>query len=503
MLACCAGTASAAQQQAMTRAQQPAPDRAAAEVLDPAAGVSEADAARAAAEGARLMRKAETVIGAEKKHALLNRAEDSYTRAVATDPEQGTALNNLAVIAVQKGDTANARDYFERAIATNDGHEGFYALNYSKYLEASDLPAAIDAARTAVTAAPESALANQQLGSLLWRTKSSDLLPFANSLVERGDTALATRFALQCLQSGDRPPEERRAWLILLASRLANEYSISDEVRSSISNDLATLQSDPEVGAGSSQLRAVISEPPAGIADVEWWSRQTSSAPPQTASGRDAMRDVLLSAGAFAATQGSPSAEGYFKTAIDLGNRGPDPAAFVKLVELYANLRGDESASQEGLAQLAALMEEYQYSLFTEKGDAYARGDWPLIYRMHTALGMTYAYLGVWQSEVPYQNGIFQLSNAMNAAARSNAGSAEGASKLALPRVGIEQLVRGYQAIGRTDLATKARVDGAAALQDAGYSDDGRMLFGAVTADDVRELDATTQSKYEALLRTL
>jgi tetratricopeptide (TPR) repeat protein len=469
--------------------QQPAP---------PSVVVSEIPQAAPAepgstAAGAELMRRVQATTDVAERSAAIEQAEQIYTRAIAADPSRGAAFNNLAVLAATKGDAAGARQNFERAIATDDGHKGFYALNYSKYLQATDKPAAIEAARIAVAAAPNSALANEQLGSLLWQERPADLLPFASDLAARGNTELATRFALQCLRSQSRPPEERRAWLVLLASRAAREYSISDAARDALSAELAGLESDPEVGQGSRQLRAALANPPSGPGDVGWWRSQSSTTKLQPTSGRAAMRDLLLSAGDFEARRDTQRADLYYRTALELGERGPDPDSFLRLVELYANDPGQGDARE----RIASLMGRYEFELFTEKGDAYARGDWPLVYRMHTALGMTYAYLDVWTSNSPYQNGIFQLSNAMVAAERAS--SRGGRNALALPAVAVEQLARGYASLGRADLAAKARVDGAVALRKVGYASDAKPLIDRIGEAGLRTLDAATRAQYETL----
>lgn len=494
-------------QQPKEQAVNPAAAQAAQQVVQPQAPQQTVATPAAAVaisksldEGAILARRARVTDNAADKQQAIVQAEAVYARALEANPNEGKLLNNLAVLSVNKGDAGAARQYFERAIATNDTNKGYYALNYSKFLQTSDKPAAIKAARVAVEAAPDSAVANEHLGTLLWQTNPTEMLPFANSLVARGHTELATRFAVQCLTSQSRPPEERRAWLVLLASRLANEYALSAEVRDSMATMLAKFEGDPEIGAGSQQLRAVIGNPPSKVGDVEWWRNQSSRPPTQAVSGRAAMRNVLVAASEFNFSRDAARAERYLTTAIELGDRGPDPDAFLRLVELYATRSGKEGNADASKA-LAELMNRYQYALFTEKGDAYMRGDWPLIYRMHVALGMTYAYLGTWRSQVEYQNAVFQLSNAMRAAEQANKRPQQGAgsSRLALPPSGVQKLAQGYEEIGRKELSLKTRVEGASALYAAGNVQDSADVFRSITASDVQALDASSRGKYDSL----
>jgi len=448
--------------------------------------------------GVELTKRAQTTTDPEEKAATLREAEHIYTEALKTDPKSGAALNNLAVISVRKGDSDAARKYFEDAIASDDGHKALYALNYSKFLQASDPQAAIQAARLAVKEAPNSSAAKEQLGALLWQTNPADLIPFANDLVSQGDSELATRFALQSLTSQSRPEAERRAWLILLATRLAREYAISAEVRNSLGADLAKLESDQMIGQGAQQLRAVIDTPPQSHTAVSWWSNQWKAPLPRTLAGRASMRDVLLAAGEFHSRQDMKRAEGYFLVAVDLGERGPDPDAFLRLVELYA---GNDKTEQLATArqQLAALMRRYEFELFSEKSDAYREHNWPLIFRMHVALGTTYGYLKIWTSPGHYQNAIFQLSNAMLAAERAANDPKWKATPLALPPRGVELLAEGYLATGRQDLALRARIDGAAALDRVGHARDSAKVFREIAVLDVEKLNTESRVKYEVL----
>lgn len=450
--------------------------------------------------GVELTRRALTTTNPAEKAASLREAEMIYTDVVKANPKSGAALNNLAVLAAGKGDSTAARQYFESAIASDDGHKALYALNYSKFLQTTDQPAAIHQARLAVQAAPSSTVAKEHLGALLWQTNPAEMLPLAHNLASQGYSELATRFALQCLTSQSRPEAERRAWLILLATRLSREYAISEEVRRSLADDLAKLESDPMIGLASKQLRAVINAPPKSTTDVSWWANQTSPPLKGNITGREAMRDVLLAAGEAHSRQDVNRAEQYLRTAIDLGNRGADPDAFLRLVELYAS-SDDTAQLTNARRRIATLMDRYQFELFSEKSQAYSEGNWPLIYRMHVALGMTYAYLKIWTSSTEYQNAIFQLSNAMKAAERANTDPRRKPTDqlLALPPVGVEKLAESYMAIGKKNLALQTRVEGAVVLNRIGYVRDSVDVFRSIPTGDTATLDAASRAKYEEL----
>lgn len=428
-----------------------------------------------------------------ERRAALQRAEAAYKLAATDAASRGPALHNLATLAAREGRDAEARQYFEQAIAADDTRKGFYALNYARYLQDRDPPAALRAARVAVTAAPDSELANVQLGALLWRHAPAQMLPLARDLARRGRTELATRFALQCLRSQSRPDAERIGWLTLLARRAADEYPIaSDATRAQLRADLANIEGDPVVGRGVAQLRAVLVAPPADRAGIDWWLAQRE---PQDGerTGSEAMRLFLLAAGEARAGTDRMAAERYFERAIELGERGPDPEAFLRLVELYATSQAREP--------LARLMERYQWELFSEKSEAYARGDWPLIYRMHIALGMTYAYLQVWTSSSPFQNAVFQLENAQRAAVQLNAQAERERSdtRVALPTRALKALADGYRAIGQATRVQRAVLDGAEQLRRVGQPADSVDALAILTPLDVQAMDAATRTRYQAL----
>ena len=377
-------------------------------------------------------------------------------------------------------------------------HKSRYAYNYSRFLASTDPSAAVHWARAAVDATPDSMAANERLASLLAQTHPEEVLPFASSLLSAGHTDLATRCAMASLGSGTRPAAEKTAWLILIGERVAKEIGVSDEATKAVAGDLDALQADPDVGAGSTQLRSVIIAPPTTPADTSWWRAQSSKLPGNTDSGRVVMRNVLLAVGEARSPTEPKVAESYFDAAIAFGDRGPDPDAFLRLVELYASPN-----RANDLAKLAVLLDRYQRSMFQEKGDAYSRGDWPLIYRMHVALGMTYARLGVWTSEPRLSERHLPAEprdGRSEAGRRCRVGAPQ---RIALPPVAVELLARGYETTGDTALAAKARVDGAFALHEIGHVPDSKEVLRSITEGNVADLDQASRSRYERLRTSL
>jgi hypothetical protein len=194
------------------------------------------------------------------------------------------------------------------------------------------------------------------------------------------------------------------------------------------------------------------------------------------------------------ARQQPEKAEPALRTAIELGDTGPDPEAFLRLVEHYVNQRREP--------QLRELMQRYEYELFSEKGEAYRRNDWRLIHRMHLSLGMTYAYMKVWRSSSsPFQNATFQLENAAVAAKRFNetAQRTGRPERLAMPPAAVLKLAEAYEAEGQRDRATQLRLDEAQALSAAQRKGDSAEVFESIRTDDVKRLNANSQQAYKRL----
>ena len=184
----------------------------------------------------------------------------------------------------------------------------------------------------------------------------------------------------------------------------------------------------------------------------------------------------------------------YYRLAIEFGERGPDPEAFLGLVNIYAD-RNDA-------AGLHDLMDRYEYELFTEKGEAYARGDWPLIYRLHVALGMTYAHLGVWNdTPSPIQNAAFQLEAAQRAADELN--RRWPSKKIALPPAAAKKLSGYYITTGQADRATKVQVDAAEVLQSQGRTEESAEILKSIDTETIPAADGETKAKYERLQRII
>jgi hypothetical protein len=252
--------------------------------------------------------------------------------------------------------------------------------------------------------------------------------------------------------------------------------------------DLSRLPGDAGVAAGGQQLARVASGAVPDARELGWWNRERTRYLEPSRAG--VMRQLLTTI----ARQQPQKAEPALRAAIELGDTGPDPEAFLRLVEHYVNQRREP--------QLRELMQRYEYELFSEKGEAYRRNDWRLIHRMHLSLGMTYAYMKVWRSSSsPFQNATFQLENAAVAAKRFNetAQRAGRPERLAMPAAAVLKLAEAYEADGQRDRATQLRLDEAQALSAAQRKGDSAEVFESIRTDDVKRLNANSQQAYKRL----
>lgn len=415
--------------------------------------------------------------------------------APATATFSAAALNNLAALYASSGNDAQARAHYEQAIATKDPRRGYYALNYARYLESRDANKAIEMARLASQAAPQSNEARDYLGELLWRHRIGDMLPYAVDLVQRGHTQAASEWAIKCLNAGNRPTDERRAWLVLLARNAATTVRYQ-EPDSQLRETLAALRADADIGRGATELGEMLFTTRANAQSLSWWRDTRAIASLQT-TPRDTMRELLRATADSLLSDpdkgNDRTAERYLMAAIEMGAHGPDPENFLRLVELYVN--------QDAHLELTRAMERYENDLFSEKSWAYQQEDWQLIYRMHLALGMTYAHLNAWESSQQFRNALFQLDAAQKAADRLNR-DAERKGKperVALPPIAVAKLAEGYAKINRPELAFKTRVDGAANLQKVGFTRESAQLLEAIPADQLQRAAPTTRTQIERM----
>jgi hypothetical protein len=426
-------------------------------------------------------------------------AQRSYERAAELLPSSLATLNNLAVLFASANRETEAKQYYQRAVSTaaekGDPNLETYALNYAEFLKDRDGAEAIRQATLAFKAPNSGAESRDVLVDLYSRYQPAQLLPFARTLLDEGRTARVRALAVDYATKPTVAPDQRRDWFNLIALSIARDTlatkAFDPQPTLSLLNQ---IPSDDAFNLPARQLTMAIREPPGKASPLSWW--QDGRVAAIRVSSRAAMLELLLSLGQRTWPSGGPGdpkrAAQYFQTAIEFGDRGPDPEAFLAVVNVYVDVN-DRGA-------LRALMDRYQYELFTEKGEAYERHDWPLIFRLHTALGMTYAHLGVWRNgPTEVQTALFQLEHARNAANELNKRetAAGRPPKYSLPPIAVEKLAEGYRAVGRDKDATRVKIESAEQLATGGRIRESSQLVKSIKPAELNAADPNLRLKYQ------
>lgn len=414
-------------------------------------------------------------------------AREAYTQALALGNNDRIHAN-LALLESTAGNMDAASAAYERAVQRGGAAGAVHAVNYARHLQSIGRSA--DALRWAQQAqewAPASAAARDLVVQLLRaQPGSAGLARHLAQEVAAGRAIFAARTALSTLREGGGGSAEERWTLLRIAtSAMARDPLLArDEgVPKALAEDLQALAADAQLGAAARQLATQLATPrPSREAWSEWTGR------PQ----RNSLR-ALATARAQAATDAA-RAERWWRLAIDLGETGPDPEAFVGLIS--------HLAAQERFDALAPLMQRYEMELFSEKSEAYRSGDWTHIFRMHLALGMAYGHLKVWRSPSPFQNATFQLESAMRAAERANRETRPDRrprEPLALPAQGLALLAEAHAASGTPQRGTQLQLQGAEQLVQLKRPAEAALVVDKLNTGQLRAAGGDAEQRYERL----
>ena len=419
-------------------------------------------------------------------------AEAEYREAIRLDPKSGPALNNLADLLGGSGREQEAEALYRQAIDLNDDRKGYYALNAAKLVERRDPKEALRLAKLSANAAPNSDASREYFADLYAKHQPGALLPFAKNLVDAGRTKQALQLATKNLDEPRPGGASREAWLTLIAMTFAKDPVLFGASGEQDALEKLSVPADDPVSAGVKELQALRS----GVPNLVWWKGRRERFPGLGTTGRGAMLALTRALGqASVANENLSAAEGYLRAAVDLGERGPDPDAFLDLVGLYA-------AKNDG-SQISNLMKRYEFELFSEKGQAYVVGNKAEIYKLHLALGMTYAHLKAWKSTSPYQNASFQLDAAKKTADELNAeAKSEGRTPTtALPPIAVQKRSECYLALGDQKRAAQAKVEGAEQLLSVGRTRDATEIYNGITIEEKTALGSQFEERIQLLQR--
>jgi hypothetical protein len=400
---------------------------------------------------------------------FLEQAEAAYARAAALRPDSAAAAFNQGVLAQQRGDLETALAAFTRSVelarVQKDARLPAYQLKLAEAAAPSQPESALRALEEVLAAAPQDPRASTLFERIASARAPSALVARGARSLAAGDVAAAERAALTLLETPLLADAIRFDALRLLAAAWTVTGSQLLEARSGRAQAALALH---ELHACAGELAAAFTGSPK---PANCWRADAQVSPALGRNGRTLFRELLRERArqlASAPEARSVEAAALFEQAIPLGEHGPDPDAFLELTSLHA---------REGRpAKIHELMERYGAELFSEKSYAYSRGDYALVHRMHLALGLSYAALGVWESDSFFQNAFFQLDAAMRSAERFNRSAPPGTTQLAAPVAAVEALSDAHAERGRLDQAIRVRVEGAKALQRAGRVREERIL---------------------------
>jgi len=264
---------------------------------------------------------------------------------------------------------------------------------------------------------------------------------------------------------------------------------------------LAALRDDAQLGQAVRQLGLVLVDPPATAEGVSAWlgrDRPLRELPQHTRGTMRRLAMALAGTAAAASPDGNvaPAAaarsERLWRLAIELGDQGPDPDAFIGLVGQYASLNQ--------LDRLSPLMNRYEQELFSEKGGAIGSGNHELAFRMHLALGLSYGYLKVWRSAgSPYRNAVYQLEAAMRTAELADRSGPKPPERLALPPVALDQLFEGRVARGESTRGRQEQLAGAMRLLEVGRLSEAGLVVKAIPFEAIQELGGDATRRWEGI----
>jgi len=435
-----------------------------------------------------------------QRERTLQQAEQAYKKALSVRPSSIATLNNLGTLYAATDRDALARDYYRNAVSTaqktNDPKLEGYALNYAEYLETRDPKEALAIANIAFRAPGSGTESRELLGRLYAKADPAGLITFCRALLDEGSTDQVLTLATANAKDLGRTAEAHGDWLIMTAVALAQSAAgkAAFDPVAIVSTLTPTTGEDPAI----LQLQRAVKDPPASGSELTWWRSAYTKRDTVGTSGRAAMLELLRALGernARAVPAKRDLAVRYFRAGIDLGERGPDPEAFLGVVNLYADAKDT--------ASLRKLMERYEAALFSSKSGAYSQNDLPLILRLHTTLGLTYAHLNQWDSagQSSFQNARFQLEAAQNTVEKINrraaAAGSEQLAPVSLPTPAVNFLSDYYVRSGQKDRSTKLRVEASANLRAAHRLEESTAIVRGIKPEDVAALPPDTKRVYE------
>ncbi len=433
---------------------------------------------------------------------LLQDAETFYRRVLEVLPHSGPALNNLAQIYSETGRTAEAEELYQRLIESNSPHQAFYRKNYAELLSRKgDWRAAVDNYKAAVQAQPENVQAYQSAIQFYLSNEQADPAEYLWELLNKDLAIRALESALTFLEKGRWSKAVNEDLLTVVAVSLSRQYYDPVKFRDSPSaKRLGALERNPLIGEGAIRIVDLHAEERFDPIRYAWWGERgsTSADKPRGLWPRDGFRLLIRSLGNWFYKKGSDSrAEQYYRLAMLLSRREPDPEAFLDLVDLYI--------AKNRITEIDRLGQEVIPELFYGKGLAYRYSQLQKVYKYHRALGVVYSSLERWGDVGQPASAIFQLEHARSVAREFNAESARKGSKDRLsiePRL-IDLLAKGYMRVDHPAASVKVRIDAAEEYVKESNPENARKVLQPVNNQLPASISKQDKDRYLKIMEQL
>ena len=341
-------------------------------------------------------------------------AIERYQQVLGIEPESAPTLNNIGRLHETLGETDQALDYYRRAIKAAKDNQSFYQKQYADLLwKMKREKEAVSQYEAIALQMPQLTQAHDAVVDYYLQSEQRDpdaFMAYLWRLVEEGEVITASDAALAALASGKAGREAQE--LLTVTTQTLSHNTLSQRQSAHIREQLARLKDHPDIGQGVTELLALYQSP---RGDFRWWAQKGDpwEDPKQGVWPREAFRAVARSLGSAAERSGNPDlAEAYYFTAAELSEDELDPLAFQALAKLYTR--------QKDIAKLEALGNNPHYTgrLFSQKNEAYRRGQLDKIYEYHVTLGYIYGTLAQqdqkwWGDSDTPASAVFQLERAI------------------------------------------------------------------------------------------
>ncbi len=343
----------------------------------------------------------------QKGSAGIQEARELYSRIIKSDPANGPALNNLALVEDSTGNASRAEELWATAIAKDPGRADHYALLLGDhFLRLKNIDGALKAYDVAERSSPTAAAPRRRIVSAYRQTqKNSDLDPLEArarewELVDPSSARAAYEFLMSRYSSDGAYANEADRVLVQWSILLARNEWLDDDSLSHLPQEWNT--------PGIQELKEYIATP-TQRPHWNWWQRSPDRDGATFEFAR-AMGRLQLRA----SSGGAQRAQACFQWALSsvtpgaLTDSSPVSNGYLRVSQELASLYFDHPELDPDGKQVSEMM----VHLYEGKMRAIELGRRPVSQAYHTTLAYIYVARGVWTSKPgtpSYMSALYQL----------------------------------------------------------------------------------------------